>query len=381
MIPRAFEDIGRSDLEALFTNQVAERRTLEFKRELPGNSESARKEFLADVTSFANAQGGDLLFGIDAPKGIATTIAGLEVEDADKEVLRWDEILLAGVEPRMPGVKLRWIDCGEAGGVMLIRIPASTIAPHRVIFRNSNRFFGRASNGKYEMDTQELRDAFTASEALPARLRALHLDAVDAATRGELPIFLGDDPTAIVSLIPTTIFREVRDLDVTPDHALAPHKPSGYMESIRMIEGVLLHTNPGEQGAVRSYSVTHRTGRTDMVWTIGRIVDELSKEEVKLVWPKRFEDGLLDAAISGVTWLSHYGVEGPWLVMATLVGIKDYHLVESKEHWSDPAWRGQVTLPPLVVELMNRAALLPLLRSFWLAFGLERPANPFADPR
>lgn len=66
--------------------------------------------------------------------------------------------------------------------------------------------------------------------------------------------------------------------------------------------------------------------------------------------------------------------------MATLVGIKDYHLVGSKEHWSDPAWRGQVTLPPLVVELMNRAALLPLLRSFWLAFGLERRCQSIRGP-
>lgn len=377
MIPRSFEEIVKSDVEALIANGVAERRTLEFKRELPGNREKDRKEFLADVTSFANAQGGDILFGIDAPNGIATAIAGLSIEDSDKEVLRWEEVLLAGVEPRLPGVRLRWIACGEAGGVMLIRVPASSIAPHRVIFARSNRFFGRKSNGKYEMDTQELRDAFTASEALPTRLRALHLEAVDAALRGDLPICLGDDPTAIVSLIPTTIFREARDLDVTPEHALAPHKPSGHMEAIRMIEGVLLHTNLGEQGAVQSYAVTHRTGRTDLVWTIGRLIDELKKTETKLVWPKRFEDGLLDAAISGTSWLNHYGIDGPWLVMATITGIKDYHLIVSNDYWSDPAWRDHATLPPLVIERMNRAALLPLLRSFWLAFGLERPANPF----
>ena len=144
-----------------------------------------------------------------------------------------------------------------------------------------------------------------------------------------------------------------------------------------MIEGVLLHTNPGEQGAVRSYAVTHRTGRTDMVWTIGRLVDELKQTETKLVWPKRFEDGLLDAAISGASWLNHYGIDGPWLVMATITGIKDYHLIVSNDNWSDPAWRDHATLPPLVIERMNRAALLPLLRSFWLAFGLERPAKPF----
>lgn len=49
----------------------------------------------------------------------------------------------------------------------------------------------------------------------------------------------------------------------------------------------------------------------------------------------------------------------------------------SSEYWSDPAWRNQATLPPLMIERMNRAALLPLLRSFWLTFGLERLANPF----
>ena len=90
MIPRSFEDIAKSDIEALIANGVAERRTLDFKRETPGNSEKDRKEFLADVTSFANAQGGDILFGIDAPRGVATTIAGKKIDDPDKEVLRWE---------------------------------------------------------------------------------------------------------------------------------------------------------------------------------------------------------------------------------------------------------------------------------------------------
>lgn len=211
LIAKDFETVSLDDLEALITNQVAERRTLEFKRELPGNGEGPRKEFLADITSFANAQGGDILFGIDAPKGIATGINGLVVEDPDKELLRWEEILLAGVEPRLPGIRLRWIECSKGSGVMLIRVPPSSIAPHRVTLARSNRFYGRKSNGKYEMDTQELRDAFTASEALPSRLRALHLEAVDRATRGELPIGLGDDPKAILSLIPVTLFREARD--------------------------------------------------------------------------------------------------------------------------------------------------------------------------
>lgn len=247
MIPRPFQDITQVDLETLVANQVAERRTLEYKRELPGNSESQRKEFLADVTSFANAQGGDLIFGIAESSGTAVNIPGLAVDDSDEEILRWEDVLLSGVEPRIPGLRLRWIDVGDRRGVLLIRVPASSIAPHRVIFKQSNRFYGRKSNGKYEMDTQELRDAFTASDGFPTRIRALHLDAVDQAVRGDLPIGLGDDPKAILSLVPITIFREARDLEITPENALAPHKPSGHMDFLRMIEGVLSHTNPGQK--------------------------------------------------------------------------------------------------------------------------------------
>lgn len=374
MIPRPLQDITLADLEALVTNQVAERRTLEYKRELPGNGESARKEFLADVTSFANAQGGDLLFGIAEANGTAIKILGLPSDNPDEDLLRWEDVLLAGVEPRIPGLRLRWIDIGDRRGVLLIRIPASSIAPHRVIFKQSNRFYGRKSNGKYEMDTQELRDAFTGSEGLPARIRALHVDAVDQATRGDLPIGLGDDPKAILSLVPITIFREARDLEITPENALAPHKPSGRMDFVRMIEGVLSHTNPDENGAVRSYAVTYRTGRIDMIWTIGRIVNELRKNEAPIVWPQRFEDGVLDAALSGAAKLAPLGVEGPWIVSVTVTGIKDYRLLVSEEYWSDPAWRDQVTLPSLMIERMTRAALLPVMRSFWLAFGMERPS-------
>lgn len=373
MIPRPFQDITKADLEALVANQVAERRTLEYKRELPGNGEGQRKEFLADVTSFANAQGGDLLFGITEANGTAADILGLASDDPDGEVLRWEEVLLAGVEPRIPGLRLRWIDIGNQCGVLLIRIPASSIAPHRVIFKQNNRFYGRKSNGKYEMDTQELRDAFTASEGLPARIRVLHLDAVDQAVRGDLPIGLGDDPKAILSLIPFTIFRAARDLEITPENALAPHKPSGHMDFVRMIEGVLGHTNPGVSGAVRSYAVTYRTGRVDMVWTIGHIVNEFKKNEAPIVWPQRFEDGVLDATLSGAAKLAPFGVEGPWVVLVTVTGIKDYRLLVNQEYWSDPAWRDQVSLPPLMIERMNRAAVLPVLRSFWLAFGIERP--------
>ena len=375
MIPRQFDEVSLTDLERLIANKVAEHRTLEFKRELPGHADKARKDFLADVSSFANAQGGDIIFGIAAVKGVAAEIRGLDAEDYDGELLRWDDILLSGIEPRLPGVRLRWIDCGDEGKVMLIRVPASSIAPHRVVFSHFNQFFGRKTNGKYAMDTYELREAFTASEALPRRLRALHLEAVDAENRGDLPVGLGNEPRAILSLIPLTLFRENRDLEITPDNALAPRMRAGRMETIRMIEGVLLYSIPSEPGASHSYAITHRQGRIDAVWTIGGTINEMRKTELKIVRPTEFEHGVVDAAVSGVTRLAPFAVEGPWLVMVTITGIRGYHLPVNGSFLSEPAWRNEVTLPPLMIETMHRDELAPLLCAFWRAFGLERPAQ------
>jgi|SRR5215216_115598 len=54
------DSITEKDLRSLVDNEVAELRVIEYKRELPGTTDSHRKEFLSDVCSFANANGGDL---------------------------------------------------------------------------------------------------------------------------------------------------------------------------------------------------------------------------------------------------------------------------------------------------------------------------------
>jgi hypothetical protein len=200
------------------------------------------------------------------------------------------------------------------------------------------------------------------------------MEAVDAARRGELPVGIGDDPRAIVSLIPLTFFRQDYNLDITPQNALMPHLPQGQAAPVPMIEGILIHNVPDRAVETRSYAITHRSGRIDMAWTIGREHDPI-RRPTKLISPEIFESGLLDAAISGAARLQPLGVEGPWQVLVTLSGIKDYPLGLGGVPRSDPAWRNEVTLPPLQVEIMNRVALLPLLRTFWLAFGLNRPGE------
>lgn len=53
MIQKQFELIDKGDIDALIANGIGESRTLEYKQELPGPADENKKEFLADVSSFA----------------------------------------------------------------------------------------------------------------------------------------------------------------------------------------------------------------------------------------------------------------------------------------------------------------------------------------
>lgn len=323
MINKPIEAITADDIDALVTDRISEGRLFELKRKLPGRTDSERREFAADITAFANAQGGDILYGIEDHGGVASRICGLAVDNLDTELTRLESILLNCVDPRIPGLRWRWIDRSIGNPVLLLRVPASTIAPHSVAISDTVRFHRRHNNRRSEMDVQELREAFTASDALPARIRGLHLEAVDMIARGNLPTGLGDEPKAVMSLIPATYFREIRDIDFDRENALMPARPNGQLEAIEMVEGVLMNSLPADQGAMRSLAITYRGGRIDTAWTVGRVVNDLRKEEVRLVWPKNFDDALLDGVLSGAARLHPHRITGPWFVHVTLLGRVD----------------------------------------------------------
>ena len=133
MLAAAFDQLTSSDLDALVVNAVSEGRTLEFKRDLPSKSEDDVKEFLADVTSLANAQGGDLLYGVEDRKGVAIGLPGVDISNLDTTLLRLENLLRDCIEPRVSGLRMREVVLKPGCGVILIRVPASLAAPHRII--------------------------------------------------------------------------------------------------------------------------------------------------------------------------------------------------------------------------------------------------------
>jgi hypothetical protein len=58
---KPLDSIDENDLQDLIDHEVPEGKTIEYKKSLPGNKDKDKKEFLSDVSSFANAIGSKLL--------------------------------------------------------------------------------------------------------------------------------------------------------------------------------------------------------------------------------------------------------------------------------------------------------------------------------
>jgi len=147
MLDKAFAQVSKPDISALVDNEVKESRTLEYKERLPGNTDDDKKEFLADVSSLANASGGHLLFGVKEKRdedGRATgrpeVAHGLAKINTDLEIGRLENILRDGLDPRVPGVRFREIAGFPKGPVIIAHVPKSWSAPHMVTYKGASRF-------------------------------------------------------------------------------------------------------------------------------------------------------------------------------------------------------------------------------------------------
>jgi predicted HTH transcriptional regulator len=186
VVQRSLHQIHETDLQALIDNGVPEKKTIEYKSALPGRTDQDKKEFLADVSSFANTSGGDLIFGMEEDSGKPTKLVGIATNDLGIEKERLENLIRAGLDPRIR-YDLAEVICAP-GSIVIVRIEQSWVRPHRVILGGHDKFYGRNSTGKYPLDVGELRAAFTASESLYERIRAFRTDRIIAVSNEDTPV-------------------------------------------------------------------------------------------------------------------------------------------------------------------------------------------------
>jgi len=72
-------DLAESDILDLIVNGIEEGREIDYKEALKIGTDGEKKEFLADVSSFANASGGHVVLGVMEASGRPTSLKPLTV--------------------------------------------------------------------------------------------------------------------------------------------------------------------------------------------------------------------------------------------------------------------------------------------------------------
>lgn len=173
--PIPFDAIGPGHLDQLVANRVGEGIDLEYKAAPYGGADADKREFLKDVTAFANTAGGHLVIGMKEDGGIAAGLQPITDRIADGEKQRLHNMLLASVEPRLVSVQMREIAV-DGGYILLLRVPRSWNSPHRVTSGGWNRYFLRSSSGAYEPSVDQLRAVFLGGAESERRLTEFRLD-------------------------------------------------------------------------------------------------------------------------------------------------------------------------------------------------------------
>jgi hypothetical protein len=368
MIDRPLDAISYADLEALVRSDRGEGRTLDFKVALSTGDHKGTRDFLADVTAFANTDGGDIVIGIaEDDNGNAGSIVGIARDGLDERLRGLEDQLRTLVDPRVPDFRTHIVDCPDGRVVVVMRVGSSLIAPHRVAFDKSSRFYRRASRANFEMSTAEIRQAFAAAADMPKQLRDLHRRAVTITDGTDMPVRLLDRPAAILTIAPLAVLREPRDIAVTCDYAVFPPRV-GHPNFVVGLDGVIVHA-PVEEAArgTRAWSINQRRGYVDFAWTLGH-----EKDGTRFVWPANLEDHLFGTARSTLARLGTYGIGGPWTAMVSVKGLHGYQLYLDDDQLSASAWQDSAFLGDIIDDRLSEETFLPILEGFWRLFGENR---------
>lgn len=212
---RIFE-ISADDIRGLLVAGVPEGKEVDYKQNLPASDNEGKKEFLADVSSFANTTGGYLIFGIKEENLIPVDICGLPNLNPDIDILRFENMIRDGIDPRIPGVAMRAVQIDGSKYVLLIHVPRSFLQPHVVRFQNHWRFYARNSAGKYPLDVDEVRSAFLLSESIAEQIRRYRSDRLGKIVSGETPVRMPQTPKFIIHVAPAGAFSSGARINLSP---------------------------------------------------------------------------------------------------------------------------------------------------------------------
>ncbi len=369
------KNLTEEKVNSLKENQVAEDKHLEYKLTLPGERYEEKKEFLADISSFANADGGVIIYGIEAKDGVPEDIPGVEIENTDAVILRLENLLRTSIEPRIIGTYFQPLKLSNGRFLIIAYIPKSFNPPHVVNYQGHWRFYIRHSAGKHQMDLSEVKNSINLSENLGERIKNFRLDRISRIISNDVNIPLVESPKIVLHLLPLISFekRYRIDLNIDISQNLRPLFDSTSYQRYNL-DGLMTYSTIGDFKTADAYLLLYYNG---IIETFNSRVLNVSSRDQKAFTVEAIERGLIDELTRLLGELNSLNVNCPIIIMITLLGVKGYLMDSSIAfiHANDSIDRDTVFLPEVMLNDYSEKIELvikPIFDSLWQAFGFSK---------
>lgn len=379
MLAERLDQIDEELLRQVCADAWGETATLDFKQVLPGNSAEEKLELCKDVAAMANAEGGDIVFGISEKSGVADAVISITGEPADRAKRRLGQALDAGIEPRISGLNLQEIPTA-AGYCLLIRVPASFEGPHRI---KDNRFVMRTGSHTVDLSYDQLRNAFGRTATLVDRARQFIADRRTMIQNNEKNS-LGDQPICIAHLVPLAgVAGRLRPAvhALQADYADFRFDDWGGASSFLNLDGVLAH--PGGDMAQIAYTQAFRDGSFEAIRPGASQIRE------NYIPSRTVTTFFRDALYKFASAAAKHGATGPAIFSSALINVTGYTFgvdqIYNLQHRAE-ADRPNLLLPEVWIEriedLKNVDALVRYpMDVLWQSFGVSHCKEYDAEGR
>lgn len=384
MLPFKLTEIDSEKLQQICDDRTSESLTLEFKRELPGRDADHKAEFLKDVSALANADGGDLVYGIEERQGAAFRLHPIDASTSgDAEKRRLGQILDSSIEPRITGIQYHWTQVGD-GFVLILRIPKSYDAPHRLALashRHDEKFYLRSGTHISTMSYDQLKASFDRTATLTERVKVFRLDRLQAIRQGQTPKPMLNGPCCVAHLIPLASASMRQVLDVVELRNAGINEilfyDWGHNSAALNLDGVVAHSHISPASPqTYGYNQIYRTGCTESVF---HAASEIRPQDM-IIPSTVVTAGLRLAVERNISLLRNRGVSGPVIVALSMLNVTGYTFgVGGMYSMVNTALadRSDLILPEVWVESLDGLTSVddvvkPLLDLLWQSFGVER---------
>lgn len=373
------QTLTEADLQRLISDKESEGKTIDYKSKLPGKDDTAKKEFLYDVSSFANTNGGYLVYGMEETNGIPTKLAGFSGINPEEEVQRLDHMTRDGIRPPIIGVHTVPVKLSDSNFAFVLHVPKSWNPPHQVTYQKAFRFYRRGSNGNYQMDVDELRSIFTLSEALGEKIQRFRMERVAKIASGEIPPVTERGARLITHILPLSAFTGLVSINLESlerNGTGLGNVIGGLNHSRYNADGFVAWANAGyiqifRSGCVEAVHVFSSAGRPG---TSGMQLASVS-----------FETRVFHHINGSKQLLQSLGVEPPAAILLALTGLKGTRMVVPQDYSTsalDVFDRDPLLIPEILLETFAhdyRADARPLIDAVWNAAGW--PGSPYYDEK